>query len=490
VGALLTSIPSSAAAAAPAGYPVTGIDVSAFQGSVSWAAIASGGARFAYLRASEQASVLDSAFAANMQGAKANGLYVGAYHRARPDVSSGIAQADFFSNAAVYVNDGRSLPPLLDIESPRTNWTGVNACYNLTPAQLTAWIKAFVDEVARRTGRQAMIYTNTTWWNTCTNRNAAFGGYPLFVANYSQNPPPLPPGWTKFTFWQYSPSGSLPGDQDVFNGTLPTLTRLAGAPAVTLLARANGRYVTAENAGQSPLIANRTAIGPWEQFDQIDVGGGYIALRAHANGRYVTAESGGDLPLIANRTALGAWEKFQLIVDSDGSVGLLANANGRYVTAPDSGTQPLVANRTTIRPSEEFLQILPASPISLMANAGHRYVSAENAGQSPLIANRTAIGPWETFDQFNLSGGFVALRARANGKYVTAENAGGSPLIANRTSIGPWEKFRLVANPDGSFSLMANADGKYVTAESAGRLPLIANRTSIGPWEKFYRTPG
>ena len=48
--------------------------------------------------------------------------------------------------------------------------------------------------------------------------------------------------------------------------------------------------VTAERAGSPPLIANRTAIGAWETFDPIDLGGGRIALRAHANGRYVTAE--------------------------------------------------------------------------------------------------------------------------------------------------------------------------------------------------------
>ena len=32
---------------------------------------------------------------------------------------------------------------------------------------------------------------------------------------------------------------------------------------------ANNRYVTAENAGAASLIANRTAIGLWEQFDLI-----------------------------------------------------------------------------------------------------------------------------------------------------------------------------------------------------------------------------
>jgi len=39
--------------------------------------------------------------------------------------------------------------------------------------------------------------------------------------------------------------------------------------SVSLLALVNNRYVTAENAGAAPLIANRTAIGPWEQFDLV-----------------------------------------------------------------------------------------------------------------------------------------------------------------------------------------------------------------------------
>jgi hypothetical protein len=36
-----------------------------------------------------------------------------------------------------------------------------------------------------------------------------------------------------------------------------------------LRAQANGKIVTADNAGANPLIANRTAIGPWEEFDLI-----------------------------------------------------------------------------------------------------------------------------------------------------------------------------------------------------------------------------
>jgi GH25 family lysozyme M1 (1,4-beta-N-acetylmuramidase) len=482
-------VAGSPARAAPAGYPVTGIDVSAYQGQVDWAAVAAGGAKFAYVRASEQANIPDSYFAANYQAAKANGLYVGAYHRARPDLSSGKAQADFFIDHAGYLADGKTLPPMLDIEWPRANWTGLNDSYNMTAAQLSAWIKDFVGEVARRTGQRAMIYTNTNWWNPCTGNNAAFGSYPLFIAGYTPTPPALPAGWTKWTFWQYSDSGTLPGDQDVFSGDPVSLTRLAGAPPVSLLAGANGRYVTAENAGGSPLIANRAAIGVWEQFDQIDLGGGYIALRARVNGRYVTAEHAGSLPLIANRATVGPWERFKLVVNPDASISLLANANGKYVTAEHAGSLPLIANRAAIGPWEKFDQVVPSAVISLLAGANGRYVTAENGGASPLIANRAAIGVWEQFDQIDLGAGYVALRSHANGRYVTADNAGGSPLIASRAAVGPWEKFRLVVSSDGSISLLASANGNYVTAEHAGTLPLIANRSAIGPWEKFYRTP-
>jgi GH25 family lysozyme M1 (1,4-beta-N-acetylmuramidase) len=500
VGVLLAALVAAPARGVPrpepAGYPVSGIDVSGFQGpGVDWPTVASRGARFAYLRASEQKDIPDSTFPGNYSGAKANGLYAGAYHRARPDVSDGKTQADFLIDNSGYVADGRTLPPMLDIEWPRANWN-LPACYGLTTAQLTAWIRDFVNEVQARVGRLPTIYTNTNWWNPCTGSDASFGASPLFIAGYLPAPPPLPPGWTSWTLWQYSdesqPSGLLPGDQDVLNGDSTTLAKLAdGVPelaATSLLARANGKYVTAENGGASPLVANRTTIGgTWEQFDQVDAGGGFIALKARANGKYVTAENGGATALIANRTAISTWEKFTVIDNPDGTVSLLANANGKYVSADNFGTSPLIANRTAIGTWEKFVQLLPAAVVSLRAEINGSYVSADNAGALPLIANRTAIGAWEQYDQVNAGGGFVALKAHANGKYVTAENAGAAALVANRTAIGGWEKFTVIHHADGSISLLANANGKYVSADNFGSSPLIANRTEIGIFEKFQR---
>lgn len=90
-------------------------------------------------------------------------------------------------------------------------------------------------------------------------------------------------------------------------GTVP-----APAPAVRLRARANDRYVCAEDAGASPLIANRTSAGSWETFRRVDNADGTVSLRARANDRYVGAADGGASPLIADRTSIGPWESFTL----------------------------------------------------------------------------------------------------------------------------------------------------------------------------------
>ncbi|MER7890099.1 hypothetical protein ABTX15_09775 [Micromonospora sp. NPDC094482] len=121
---------------------------------------------------------------------------------------------------------------------------------------------------------------------------------------------------------------------------------------VSLRSHANGRYVTA--AGTAPLVASQPAVGPTEQFDLTDLGGGTVALRARGNGRYVAAENAGAAPLVANRAAVGLWEAFHLVRNGDGSVSLRAAVNDRYVAAENAGAAPLIANRTAIGPWERF----------------------------------------------------------------------------------------------------------------------------------------
>jgi GH25 family lysozyme M1 (1,4-beta-N-acetylmuramidase) len=481
------------AAAVPGGFSVAGIDVSSHDHSVypiDWAGVAASGVKFAYVKATEGAFYTNNYFATDYQAARNAGLYAGAYVFARPDLGDPVGQADYFFDRSLWTADSQTLVPFVDVEWPY-GALHLGPCYNLTASQLTTWLHAFIDRIEAKVGRPPMIYTNANWWNPCTGNDASFGGYPLDIAGYTATPPTLPAGWSTFAIWQYDAGNNQVAgnyDKDVFNGDLPGLATLAGPtpPAVvSLRSHANGRFATAENGGAAPVIANRGGIGTWEQFDEVDAGGGWTALRSHANGRYVTAENGGKGALIANRTAIGPWEKFKISHLWDGSVSLLANANNRYVTAEQGGASPLIANRTGVGTWEAFDAVPAPAVVAIKARANGQYVCADNYGNSPLIPNRSWASTWERYDMFDLGNGNVALRAHANGNFVTAQGGGAGPLVANRSAIGLWETFLRVDNADGSVSFKAGANGRYVTAENGGVSPLIANRTAIGGWEKF-----
>ncbi|NJC82447.1 S8 family serine peptidase [Planosporangium mesophilum] len=253
-----------------------------------------------------------------------------------------------------------------------------------------------------------------------------------------------------------------------------------------LRASANNQVVTADSGGNSPLIANRTTPGLWEEFDVVPSGDGdgSVGLRSHANGRYVTAESGGTAPLVARGTQISLWEKF-ILSNTNGVITLKAVVNGKYVSAESAGGRPLIANRTSAGAWEQFTVAAASSVVSMVSYANGLLVTAESGGGRPLIARGGAFGPWEKYDAVDLGNGYIALRSYANGRYVTAESAGGSPLIANRTGVGAWEMFKVVYNDDNSVSLLANANGRYVTAESGGGSPLIARGAVPGLWEQY-----
>ena len=148
------------------------------------------------------------------------------------DVPEGPAQADYFLDNVDYVADGKTLPPMLDVEWPARNSSSPYPCYGLSEKQMVSWISSFVDQVRERTGQQTMIYTNAHWWNDCTGRSTAFSKQPLFVARYKSSPEPLPAGWDTWTMWQFTESGQVPGiktsaDRDAFNGTAEQLAALA-----------------------------------------------------------------------------------------------------------------------------------------------------------------------------------------------------------------------------------------------------------------------
>jgi hypothetical protein len=122
---------------------------------------------------------------------------------------------------------------------------------------------------------------------------------------------------------------------------------LAGTSSIKAVA--NNNYVTAENAGASPLIPNRTTVGGWEKFIIVNNADGTVSFLSMANNKYVTAELNQGAKLIARAQGIAGWEKFKKITNADGTVAFQAMANNQYVCADlnvASGT--LVANRSSI----------------------------------------------------------------------------------------------------------------------------------------------
>ncbi|WP_335935669.1 lysozyme [Streptomyces sp. PTD5-9] len=202
-----------------------GVDVSGHQGNVDWGTLWNSGVKWAYVKATEGTYYTNPYFAQQYNGSYNVGMIRGSYHFATPDTTSGATQANYFvDHGGGWSRDGKTLPGVLDIE-----WNPYgDQCYGKSQSAMVSWIRDFVNTYKARTGRDAVIYTATSWWTTCTGNNAGFGATnPLWVARYNSTVGDLPAGWGFYTMWQYTSSGPYVGDHDRFNGAYDRVQALA-----------------------------------------------------------------------------------------------------------------------------------------------------------------------------------------------------------------------------------------------------------------------
>jgi len=124
----------------------------------------------------------------------------------------------------------------------------------------------------------------------------------------------------------------------------------------------NHQFVSADNQGASPLVANRGAAQAWETFTVMHNSDGTISFQAVANNKYVTADLNQETKLIARATEIQAWEKFRKIDRGNGKVALQAVANNLYVSADFNKGAVLYANRPSASGWEEFVISSGAAP--------------------------------------------------------------------------------------------------------------------------------
>jgi len=210
---------------------IKGIDVSSHQDRIDWQRVKTDGVAFAYIKATEGVGFVDPKLGAFKAGASAAGIPHGFYHFARPDTHSGTtsktvagdatAEADFFLSVA-FPRRGELLP-VLDLEIG-----------GLASRLLVQWVKAWLEHVKSRAGVTPIIYTYPSFWSQMGS-TTQFRTYPLWIANYGVTSPHLPAGWKKYTIWQYTSSGSLPGIAGLVDvdrlGDGVTLAQITNRPA-------------------------------------------------------------------------------------------------------------------------------------------------------------------------------------------------------------------------------------------------------------------
>ncbi|HTN19821.1 MAG TPA: glycoside hydrolase family 25 protein [Pelobium sp.] len=204
----------------PRKYYVHGIDVSYYQGKIDWEKVAKvdyNGIKvaFAFIKATEGITLVDSYFQRNWRETKNSGVIRGAYHYFKSN-KSGVWQARFFLQT-VKLEPG-DLPAVVDIEEAS----------GLSRNELIPNIQDFLDEVEKKTKVKPIIYTGYQFYKD--HLKGEFEGYPLWIAHYYQPKLKLNKE-THWDFWQHADNARIDGikhkvDMNVFNGEEEELSAL------------------------------------------------------------------------------------------------------------------------------------------------------------------------------------------------------------------------------------------------------------------------
>ncbi len=217
VGVVVTAGPAGAAPA------IHGIDVSGWQGTVDWGAVRRSGRLFAFAKATEGATSVDSTYAGNRLGMAGAGFALrGFYHFARPDRNTAAAEAAHFLRTVGPLGPGEV--PVLDLE--------------VAPgAGVGDWAAEWLGLVAQGTGRTPVLYSYQSYlYSIPTSRLTQ---YPLWVAAWGADDgsvpatPPRTDRWSRWTWWQYTSNTTVPGvvgrvDDSIFAGTAAELAGYGG----------------------------------------------------------------------------------------------------------------------------------------------------------------------------------------------------------------------------------------------------------------------
>ncbi len=200
-------------------YPVKGVDVSRYQGEIDWDVLSGQGIEFAFLKATEGSSHIDSKFFYNMRAAYESGLCVGAYHFFSFD-SPGAGQAVHYINTVGSLHD--KMPPIIDFE-----FYGDKDKNHPDPEETRKQLQDMLTALEEEYQVKPIIYATATTYKLYIE--GYFTEYPIWIRNVYYETA-LENG-REWTFWQYKDNALLDGysgeekkiDMNVFRGTIEEL---------------------------------------------------------------------------------------------------------------------------------------------------------------------------------------------------------------------------------------------------------------------------
>ena len=195
---------------------ILGVDVSHHNvddrgGPIDWPAVTAAGYSFALVKASDGPDFHDPQLEPSIEGAKAAGLLVGAYHFLRPGFDAGYQAQSFLRALEPHGGlDFLDLRPAVDVEDPSDDpgaWLRIDG-----PTRVLK-VQHWCDVLDGEAGAPSQIYTDPPWW-AGTIGGGAFASHPLWAARYSQTEPDLagtPWQTVSWAIWQHSQSGVVAG---------------------------------------------------------------------------------------------------------------------------------------------------------------------------------------------------------------------------------------------------------------------------------------
>ena len=436
-----------------------GTDVSGYQPSINWTTVKNAGVSFAWTKATEGTSYRNPYFEAQEWGATNVGIYIGAYHFARPASNPNLTGANsadseaafFWSVAGNYVRGGGAfLVPMLDWEDTNLKTTV------MTTSQASQWVLEWCNTVsnyARAAGFSnvcPVVYTGV-WFSqpgsTYPGLDSTVTGLPSWIAAYpycdgsghcgTPNPQVGGPSssypWSTWNIWQYGNTNWSGGDSDVFNGTM-------------------AQFLALFQVTGTPVIPSFTYYWDPAGMNAPPGSGGGGNWDGSTSAWWVTGSSDTSWPL-AGADAIFAGTPATVTLTASRSASSLTFSNGGYTIA---GSQNLWLNGpgNIVIPSGGTVAIQCVLRGAAFNLSGGGTLHLSNGGNDS--AGENVIGPntvLQVDNQHDTGNTSTTLNLEYGGTYQDLDSTSGDQFLLQGCAIALINGGGILDNPNGNLTL-------------------------------------